>query len=187
MKNENPALSNFVRSVATIAAGAMLVSLGGCGDGGVQEIKEWMSDVKAKTKVSIPQLSPPKTFTPFVYAGKGNVDPYSPTKLAVAFAKLQANSTGLKPDLERRREPLENFPIDTLKMVGTLQKPGLSYALIEADRTVYQVKTGNYIGQNFGLVTKISETSVDLKEIVQDASGEWVERKAKLELQEIKK
>lgn len=166
---------------------ALLISLSGCGDGGVTEIKEWMNDVRLHTKVSIPKLSPPKTFTPFVYAGKGAVDPYNPAKLAVAFAKLQANSSGLKPNLERRREPLENYPIDTLKMVGTLQKPGLSYALIEADRTVYQVKVGNYIGQNFGLVTRISETAVDLKEIVQDASGEWVERMAKLELQETKK
>lgn len=166
---------------------ALLITVGGCGDGGVTEIKDWMKDVRLHTKVAIPQLSPPKTFTPFAYAGKGAVDPYNPSKLTVAFAKLQANSTGLKPDLERRRESLENFPIDTLKMVGTLQKPGLSYALIEADRTVYQVKVGSYMGQNFGMVTHISETAVDLKEIVQDASGEWVERMAKLELQEMKK
>ena len=174
-------------SLKTLAVLALLATLGGCGDGGVQEIKEWMSDVRRHTKVSIPKLSPPKTFTPFTYSGKGSTDPYNPAKLAVAFAKLQANSTGLKPDLERRREPLENYPIDALKMVGTLQKPGLSYALIEAERTVYQVKVGNYMGQNFGVVTHISETAVDLKEIVQDASGEWVERKAKLELQETKK
>ena len=184
-------MKNLLRQVGSkplnAVAVALLIALSGCGDVGVTEIKEWMNDVRAHTKVSIPPLSPPKTFTPFAYAGKGAVDPYNPTKLAVAFAKLQSNSTGLKPDLDRRREPLENYPIDTLKMVGTLQKPGLSYALIEADRTVYQVKVGNYMGQNFGLVTRISETAVDLKEIVQDASGEWVERKAKLELQETKK
>ena len=170
-----------------VAALVVLANLYGCGDGGVQEIRAWMNDVRLHTKVSIPKLSPPKTFTPFTYSGKGSTDPYNPAKLSVAFAKLQANSTGLKPDLERRREPLENYPIDTLKMVGTLQKPGLSYALIEAERTVYQVKVGNYMGQNFGMVTHISETAVDLKEIVQDASGEWVERMAKLELQEMKK
>lgn len=181
-----------IRSVNAVGAAnavatLLLISLSGCGDGGVTEIKEWMKDVRLHTKVSIPKLSPPKIFTPFAYTGKGAVDPYDPAKLAVAFAKLQSNSGGLKPDLERRREPLENYPIDTLKMVGTLQKPGLSYALIEADHTVYQIKVGNYIGQNFGLVTHISESAVDLKEIVQDASGEWVERMAKLELQEIKK
>ena len=163
-------------------------SLTGCGNNGVQEVKEWMEAVRLQTKVSIPKLSPPKKFTPFVYAGKSSIDPYDPKKLAIAFAKLNAaNSSGLKPDLDRRREALESYPLDALRMVGTLQKPGLSYALIQADKTVYQVKPGNYIGQNLGMVSSITETAVELKEIVQDASGEWVERKAKLELQETKK
>lgn len=171
-----------------LGVAAMLVStLSGCGDGGVQEVKTWMDQVRSETKVSIPKLSPPKKFTPFVYAGKAAMDPYDPKKLAIAFAKLQSNSSGLKPDLDRRREPLESYPLDTLKMVGTVQKPGLSSALILADKTVYQIKKGNYIGQNFGIVSGISETGVELKEIVQDAAGEWVERKAKLELQETKK
>ncbi len=174
-----------------LAAGAFslafIFSMAGCGDNGVPEIKTWMDGVRQQTQVSIPTLSPPKKFTPFSYVAKNLVDPYSPTKLAIAFAKLQANSSGMKPDLERRREPLEAFPIDVLKMVGTLQKPGLNYALILADKTLFQVRAGNYLGQNFGRVSGITETAVELKEIVQDASGEWVERKAKLELQEAKK
>ncbi|MEO8408461.1 MAG: pilus assembly protein PilP, partial [Oxalobacteraceae bacterium] len=74
-----------------------------------------------------------------------------------------------------------------VKMVGTLQKPGLSYALLQVDKTVYQIKAGNYVGQNFGMVTKVTETVIEIKEVVQDASGEWTERQAKLELQESKK
>jgi type IV pilus assembly protein PilP len=89
--------------------------------------------------------------------------------------------------MERRRELLESYPLDTLKMVGTLQKTGLSYALLQADKAIVQAKVGNYIGQNFGMITKVSETEIEIREIVQDASGEWVERKAKLELQENKK
>ncbi|RYE76873.1 MAG: hypothetical protein EOO80_12045 [Oxalobacteraceae bacterium] len=72
-------------------------------------------------------------------------------------------------------------------MVGTLRKQGASFALLQAEHTVFQAKVGNYIGQNFGQITKISDSEVELKEIVQDAAGEWVERTAKLELQEIKK
>ncbi|AMO98314.1 pilus assembly, PilP family protein [Collimonas arenae] len=102
----------------------------------------------------------------------------------MALAKLQGKSNGLKPNLDRRRETLENYPLDTIKMVGTLQKVGLSYALLQVDKTVFQAKVGNYIGQNFGMVTAINESEVTLKEIVQDASGEWVERDAKLALQE---
>lgn len=101
---------------------------------------------------------------------------------------MQANSnSGLKPDFDRRKEPLENYPLDTIRMVGTLQKPGLNYALLQVDKSVFQAKVGNYIGENFGMITKITESEVELKEIVRDASGEWVERQAKLELQENKK
>lgn len=165
----------------------LLPVLTGCGDGGVQEVKQWMEEVKRETRVAVPKLAEPKRFAPFIYEAKGSIDPYSPSKLSVALAKLRANSnSGFKPDMDRRREPLENFPLDTLRMVGTLQKPGISYGLLLADKTVYQVKIGNYIGQNFGMITHITDTEVQLKEIVQDAAGDWVERKAKLELQEKK-
>ncbi|MDB5762819.1 MAG: pilus assembly protein PilP [Herminiimonas sp.] len=178
-------ISRNERIVMTIA---LLSGLAGCGDGGIQELRQWMDETKRQTKVAIPKLSEPKKFIPFIYDGKNAVDPYNPGKLAVAFAKLQSSSSSaFKPDLDRRREPLESYPLDTLKMVGTLEKPGLSYALLQADKTVYQVKAGNYIGQNFGMITKVTDTEVELKEIVQDASGDWVERKAKLELQENKK
>lgn len=167
---------------------ALLSGLAGCGDGGVQEIKQWMDDARKQTKVAVPKLSPPKQFIPFSYGGKNSIDPFNPIKLSVALARLKTNSSGaLKPDLERRRDPLESYPLDTLKMVGTLEKPGLSYALLQVDKAVFQVKVGNYIGQNFGMITSINETEVNVKEIVQDASGDWVERKAKLELQETKK
>ncbi|SDY05601.1 type IV pilus assembly protein PilP [Collimonas sp. OK242] len=159
-------------------------TLSGCGDSGVPELKEWMADVKSHTKVGIPKLTEPKKFIPFTYASATSVDPYNPNKLLVALAKLRGNSTGLKPNLDRRRETLENYPLDTIKMVGTLQKVGLSYGLLQVDKTVFQAKVGNYVGQNFGMVTKITESEVILKEIVQDASGEWVEREAKLALQE---
>ena len=105
--------------------------------------------------------------------------------LAVARqAQTRASTSAIKPDLDRRREALEGFPLDQLKMVGTLRQHGNNVALIDASGQTFMVKAGNYMGQNFGLVTKISETEVDLKEIVQDAAGEWVERPTKLELQE---
>lgn len=169
---------------------AVLLSAGlsGCGDGGVHEVKQWMDETRAQSRVVVPPIAEPKKFAPFVYSARNDVDPYNPMKLSTALAKLQANSTSnIKPDLDRRREPLEAYPLDTVTMVGTLQKPGLSYALLQVDKSVFQAKVGNYVGQNFGMVTRITDTEVELKEIVRDASGEWVERKAKLELQESKK
>jgi type IV pilus assembly protein PilP len=172
-----------------LRASALLLvtaSLYGCGDGGIQEVNQWMQETRQQTRVSIKPLSPPKTFTPYTYDAKGREDPFSSNKLAIAFAK--AKGTGaIHPNLERRREALESYPLDTLHMVGTLSKPGMTYGLIQADKSVYQVKVGNYIGQNLGMVTKITESEIELKEVVQDASGEWVEREAKLELQETQK
>lgn len=168
---------------------AMLLSvlmLGGCGDAGVQDVAQWMQEVKQQTRVVVKPITPPKTFSPFAYDAKAKEDPFSATKMTVAFAKNRATNI-LQPDLNRRREALESYPLDSMQMVGTLSKAGLTYAVLRADKSFYRVKVGNYIGQNFGMVTKISDTEVDLKEVVQDASGEWVEREAKLELQETQK
>lgn len=176
---------NTVRMRAHVAAFGAFVALSGCGDGGVQEVKAWMNDVRRQTPVNVQKIQEPKTFTPFAYGGKDEADPFSPAKLADALAKTQASaSNSIKPNLERRKEPLENYPLDTIRMVGTLERPGVSYALLQVDKSVFQVKVGNYIGQNFGMITKITESEVELKEIVRDPAGEWVERKAKLELQE---
>lgn len=179
----------IVSRMNRVMLGVLLVSgLAGCGDGGIQEVKQWMDEVRSQTRVSVPKLSEPKKFTPFSYGARDSLDPYNPGKLAIALAKIKANSaSALAPNMDRRKELLESYPLDTLKMVGTLQRVGLDYGLVLADRTVYQVKVGNYMGQNFGMVTSITENEIELKEIVQDAAGEWVERKAKLELQETKK
>lgn len=176
---------NIFRILSVTVPFACSMVLSGCGDGGVQELREWMDETRRQTVVAVPKLAEPKKFTPFLYTAKEDLDPYNPVKLSAALAKLKTNTgTGIRPDLERRREPLEAYPLDTLKMVGTLEKPGLSYALIQVEKSVFQAKVGQYIGQNFGMITKITDAEVEIKEIVRDAAGEWTERKATLELQE---
>lgn len=165
----------------------LLTGLYGCGNGGIQDVSQWMKEVRQQTRVSIKPLSAPKKFTPFTYDAKGREDPFSPNKLAIALAKAKKNGGSIQPNLDRRREALESYPLDTLHMVGTLTKPGLTYALLQTDKSVFQVKVGNYVGQNLGMVTRITDSEVDIKEVIQDASGEWVEREAKLELQETQK
>jgi type IV pilus assembly protein PilP len=95
----------------------------------------------------------------------------------------QPNSM-LAAEINRRKEPLEAYPLDSMTMVGSVTKGGRPYALLRVDNLLYQVKTGDYLGQNFGKITKISETDVTLREIVQDAGGEWIERNSALQLQE---
>jgi len=161
--------------------------LAGCSDSNVREVRTWMDQVKQDTKVSIKPLQEPKDFIPFAYNAKEAVDPFSPNKLLAELAREGAASNNpFKPDTDRRRELMEGFPLDTMVMVGIIQKGGVNYALLQIDRTLYQVRTGQRIGQNFGIVTKVGEEEVAVREVVQDAGGEWVERMSKLELQESK-
>jgi type IV pilus assembly protein PilP len=161
---------------------ALPLLLAGCGNSDVEQVQQWMAEVRSNAHVAVPKLSPPKTFVPFAYAEQSAVDPFSNSKLLTELAKVKGN--GLRPDTDRRKEVLENYPLDTITMVGSIQKGGVSYAVLRIEQAVYQVRAGQYLGQNFGLVTSVGDEVVNIREIVQDATGDWVERMSKLELQE---
>jgi type IV pilus assembly protein PilP len=172
----------MIKQACALAAAALL--LAGCGDSDVKEVRDWMDQVKQETRPSIKPLAAPKDFIPFAYADRDTMDPFSPNKLLNQLAKAaEASKDPNKPDLQRQRELLESYPLDTMQMVGTMQKGGVNYALLQIDRSVYQVRTGQRIGQNFGIVTRVGDDAINIREVVQDAAGEWVERMAKLELQ----
>lgn len=149
------------------------------------ELRAWMQEVRANTRPVTQRIDEPKRFVPFRYEDEAQVDPFSPQKLATAIEGSQrVGANGLKPDLDRRREALEAFPLDTIRMVGHLANGRRNHALLQVDKTVYQARVGNYAGQNFGVITRISETEVLLEERVQDAAGDWVRRESTLRLQE---
>lgn len=174
-------------STAALTATLAAALLAGCSASDVKEVQDWMAQVKRDTRVSVVPIAEPKTFIPFAYTAREQPDPFNPNKLLGELARAAEKSDNkLRPDTARRKEPLENFPLDTFVMVGVMQKGGISYALLQIDRAVYQVRAGQRIGQNYGLVTGVSEAAVTIKEVVQDAGGEWVERASKLELQESK-
>ncbi|NYE63534.1 type IV pilus assembly protein PilP [Duganella sp. 1224] len=177
-----------MRTVLTGVAVTLTLLLAGCGDSDVQEVRTWMQQVDAQTQVRVPPLAEPKVFVPFAYAHKDDIDPFNPNKLLAELAKQAAagGGNGLRPDTERRKELLETYPLDTIKMVGTIEKKGVMHAVLQVDRAVHQVVVGQHLGQNYGRITAISENAVTLKEIVQDATGDWVERQTRLELQESK-
>ncbi|QJD99652.1 pilus assembly protein PilP [Massilia forsythiae] len=166
------------------AAALAALLLVGCGDSDVQEVREWMTQVQRDTHPKVKPLPEPKDFIPYAYGAKEAVDPFSQNKLLGELAKAAAASTNPnQPDTRRPRELLETFPLDTMRMVGTMQKGGAGYALVQIDRALYQVRAGQRIGQNFGVVTRVTDDAVNIREVVQDAAGEWTERMAKLELQ----
>jgi type IV pilus assembly protein PilP len=169
------------RIAALLAIG---LALTGC-SADMEELQAWMNAERTNARASVPPLLPPKKFLPQPYEAMAGVDPFSAQKLSVAVKQeaSQPNSL-LAAELNRRREPLEAFPLDSMSMVGSLTRQDRRYALIKVDNLLYQVKTGDYLGQNFGLVKQISETAVTLRELVQDATGDQVERITTLQLQE---
>jgi type IV pilus assembly protein PilP len=146
------------------------------------ELRTWMDETRRTTPLIKEKLAEPKSFEPFRYPSSGETDPFNVAKLRVGSVDVRAGS-GLRPDLTRRREPLEAYPLDNLKMVGNLTQKGTTVALLQADAVLFQVRVGNYIGQNFGRVLRVSEEEIAVREIVQDAAGDWIERDTALRLQ----
>lgn len=161
-----------------------LILLAGCG-AEQEELSQWMEQQRREVRPSVTPLIPPKKFTPQAYVALNGVEPFSAQKLTVALKQeaRQPNSL-LAAEINRRKEPLEAYPLDSMRMVGSVNRSGRPYALLRVDNLLYQVKQGDYLGQNYGKITKISETDVTLREIVQDAAGEWIERASALQLQE---
>lgn len=176
-------MNHRTAALALLAAFA----LAGCSDSDVKEVRSWMDQVKKDTKPSVKPLSEPKTFVPYAYAAQDEIDPFNANKLLAELAKASANTASkYRPDLDRRKELLESYPLDTMRMVGVMQKGGVTYALVQIDRAVHQVRSGQRLGQNYGIITSIADDVVNIKENVQDAGGDWIERMSKLELQESK-
>ena len=168
---------------------AMVVaSLSACTDSGQEDLQKWMAEQRTLTKPKVATIPEPKKFTPKPYQQDAATEPFSNQKLAQALKRDSSQSTAnaalVAPELNRRKEPLEAYPLDAMAMVGSVVQVGQPVALLKIDALLYQVKVGSYLGQNYGRITKISETELALREIVQDAAGEWIERTATLQLQE---
>ncbi len=178
----------FARYALTGGFVLILLGLAGCGSSEQEELQQWMTEQRNATKPKVPPLPEPTKFAPQAYTQEGAIEPFSNQKLTQALKRdsnqATANAALIAPELSRRKEPLEAYPLDAAFMVGSLIKVGQPVALVKVDNLIYQVRVGNYLGQNYGRITKVNETSLALREIVQDAAGEWIERTATLQLLE---
>ncbi|MEO8442383.1 MAG: pilus assembly protein PilP [Betaproteobacteria bacterium] len=153
-----------------------------CGGEPYSDLRQFVKDSDNLPHGRIPPLPDVKPYEPFTYDAYNLIDPFKPRKIE---PPKSAAGGGIQPDLARRKEPLEAYPLENLRMVGTLQQNKQTYALVKSpDNNLFRVKSGNYLGQNFGLVTDISESTIKLKEIVQDSGGDWTERVSTLTLAE---
>jgi type IV pilus assembly protein PilP len=171
-----------------LVAFGIAIGLTGCGVSSEEELSQWMAEQKNQTRPKIAKIAEPKQFKPESYSQVTEIEPFSNQKLTQALKRESTQSAAsgslIAPELARRREALESFPLDSMALVGSLVKADQPVALIKVENLLYQVRPGNYLGQNYGRVTKIAEAEVTLREIVQDAAGEWIERTATMQLQE---
>jgi len=163
----------------------MLVLLAGCGrgvgstPGDAPNLEKWVADVRARPAPALEPLPVMQQFETFEYSAQGMRDPFTD-----AWANSQASS-GLRPDPNRRKEPLEAFPLDSLDMVGTLGAgAGIVAVVMAPDKVSYRVRPGVYMGQSDGRVTGVFEDRIELIELVPDGAGGWLERPASLSLED---
>jgi len=170
----------------SLVIAVIVAAVAGCGEE-YSDLKQELADSTKDLRGRVEPLPVVKPYEPAPYQAQDLPDPFSPNKIQVATQTKPGGGNAkaglLQPDLNRPREPLEAFPLESLKMVGTIRRRGKTYALVRGD-TLYTVGVGQYMGQNYGLVTKITENEITLRELVQDAGNAWTERNSTLQLQE---
>ena len=165
--------------IALLAA----VLLSACGSEEFADLQEFVKNSGADLRGKVPAAPEIKPYEPFPYENNAGLpDPFKARKPDKKDAR---NGGQNQPDITRARQELEEFPLDSLKMVGSLRKGAVGNAIIRSSEgKIYRVKVGNYIGMNFGQITSITETEVKIKEMVQDGAGDWLERESSLQLVE---
>jgi type IV pilus assembly protein PilP len=172
------------------ALGASLLLLVACGGEEHGDLKQELAEATKDFRGQVPPLPQVKPYEPTPYTSEALVDPFRSDRIEVAQASVKTNSDkqSLIAQHEKRvKEPLEAFPLESIQMLGTITQDKETFALVKAGPNLYRVKKGNYMGQNFGVITSIDEGGIKLKELVQDGTGEWVERASALQLVEVQK
>ena len=163
---------------------ASTVLLGACGGEEQSELRQELAAMTKDLRGKVDPLPQVKSFEPVPYRGESMVDPFVPNRIVVTQAAAGGGGGGgVQPDLNRPKEPLEAFPMESIQMVGTLSQNRDVFALVRAGASLFRVKKGNYMGQNFGVITGIDEGQISVKEVVQDSGGDWVERSTSLQMQ----
>jgi type IV pilus assembly protein PilP len=162
----------------------LAVAITGCANQDMRDLKQYVKEVKARKQGRIAPLPEIKQIETFVYHPDDRRSPFAPADRGEEETE-QSSTTGISPEPDRRKEELENYALDSMRMVGTLEQADTMWALIRTkDKTIYRVKAGNYMGKNHGQITQITESKAELTEIVPDGRGGYRERQASLALKE---
>lgn len=170
----------FVRNTLLFS----LLVLAGCESSNDENLSVWMATVRQSTHSSALTVPPPLVATPATYEPVNRADPFDATKISMLLD--MSDQAGVRPDLKRSREPLESYPLDQFRMVGSLGRQGQSVALVEVGKMLYQIRKGDHLGQDLGEVIAIREGTVDIEETLQEANGVWIKRRVQLSMREAK-
>ncbi len=171
--------------VAALVAAALLAA---CGGEEQRELKQELAELTKDYRGQVPPLPQVRPYEPVPYTAEGQIDPFRPERIEVVQASRSSDAASKIAEHEKRlKEPLEAFPLESIQMLGTITQDKEVFALVKAGPNLYRVKKGNYMGQNFGVITAIDESQISLKELVQDSGGEWVERSSSLQMVEAKR
>jgi len=170
---------------AALAAATLLAA---CGGDEHRELRQELAELTKDYRGQVPPLPQVRPYEPVPYTAEGQIDPFRPERIEVAQASRSSNAASKIAEHEKRlKEPLEAFPLESIQMLGTITQDKETFALVKAGPNLYRVKKGNYLGQNFGVITAIDESQISIKELVQDSGGEWVERSSSLQMVEAKR
>ncbi len=167
---------------------ALCSALGACSGGDHDDLKQWMAESSKDMRGNIPKLPEVKPYQPVPYDVEALVDPFKASKIEPESKNRQGAGQGgaFQPDFdarELRNSLLEKYPVESLKMIGYLNVNRRPMAVIQVEDKVKQVKVGDYVGLDFGMVTQITDKEVVLRELIQDSAGDWSERTSSLYLQ----
>jgi type IV pilus assembly protein PilP len=174
---------------AVILVFGCALGLAGCGGDEHGDLKQELAQATKDFRGQVPPLPQVKPYEPVPYTSENQIDPFRGDRIEVAQVGVRSSDAKSKiAEHEKRvKEPLEAFPLESIQMLGTITQDKETFALVKAGPNLYRVKKGNYMGQNFGVITSIDEGGIKLKELVQDGTGEWVERASALQLVEVQK
>jgi len=161
---------------------AVIMLLNGCSDRDISDLQRYVAEVKARPKGAIKPLPEIKMVQTYVFEPEGLRDPFKPANQEPA-PQVAMTGDGIKPDTTRPREALESYSLDSLRMVGTVRKGDVLWALVQtAEGTIYRVRAGNHMGRNYGRIVRVLDDRIELIEIVPDSPGNWREKEATVAL-----
>jgi len=173
------------KGILAVAVLLLATLLGACSSAEHEDLESYVRDVKSRPPGRIAPMPEFETYETYSYQSKDLRNPFQPREEAMLSQANQQKGAGLHPDFSRHKEALENFPLDGLKFVGTLENQSEVWAIVKApDNLVYRAKAGNHMGQNYGEVVSVDETRIQLVEIVPDGLGGWMKRQAAIAIEE---